>query len=248
MDPPIVWTNLWAARTTVTAGQNFISVSSYHHSCQNVVYCTTTTTIYQGECDIDSHRWGWGNKEYLGTLAAANGSLYSITFRAPHRVLIKFNPVNKSMTYIRHDFGDDLKWCRFAMTDAGIRVDWYLNAGVAFRNLQLTLHCCIDLINLHFRWLHLLVDFPISKCGIDEWIVNKSNQSISPPQNCLLWFCCPVDFFVSANAISCIHEWSQKLVTPKNLWPLLSCYAIFIDKDIIRHADETFRQDTMQTR
>ena len=33
---------------------------------------------------------------------------------------MKFNPVNKSMTYIGPDFGDDMMWCRGAMTDNGI--------------------------------------------------------------------------------------------------------------------------------
>ena len=59
-------------------------------------------------------------------MAAPNGSVYGIPYCAGR--VAKFNPVNKSMTRIRPDFGDDGdgddydgdKWCRGAMSDTGI--------------------------------------------------------------------------------------------------------------------------------
>ena len=54
-----------------------------------------------------------------GLVAAPNGSLYGIPLRA--RRVIKFNPIDKSITEIGPDFGDDgRKWRRGAMTDSGI--------------------------------------------------------------------------------------------------------------------------------
>ena len=52
-----------------------------------------------------------------GILAAPNGSLYGIPFSA--RRVVKFNPIDKSMTHIGPDFGDG-KWHNGAMTDNGV--------------------------------------------------------------------------------------------------------------------------------
>ena len=53
-------------------------------------------------------------------MAGLNGSIiYGIPARA--RRVVKFNPIDKSMTHIGPDFGDDeYKWMRGAMTDSGI--------------------------------------------------------------------------------------------------------------------------------
>ena len=56
--------------------------------------------------------------KYNGTVAAANGCAYGIPCEA--RRVIKFNPVDKSITEIRPDFGDEAKWDRGAMTDNGV--------------------------------------------------------------------------------------------------------------------------------
>ena len=51
--------------------------------------------------------------------AAPNGSLYVIPDSA--RRVAKFNTVNKSMTHIGPDLGDDLvKWFRGSITDNGV--------------------------------------------------------------------------------------------------------------------------------
>ena len=92
------------------------------------------------------------------------------------------------------------------------RVDLYLEAGVAFSNLWLTLHCCIDVYWCYncFRWLHyFLVWF---------WSQNVGLNQFSNPFHCLKIAC--FGFVVlwkkEANALSCIHESSQILViTPK---------------------------------
>ena len=61
---------------------------------------------------------GGGNK-YCGTLAAPNGSVYGIPSHA--RRVSKFNPVDKSITYIGPDLGnDEWKWRRGAITESGI--------------------------------------------------------------------------------------------------------------------------------
>ena len=63
-----------------------------------------------------------GEDKWRGTLAAPNGSVYGIPFKAGR--VSKFNPLDKSMTHIGPDFGDVLgdgwKWRRGAITDSGI--------------------------------------------------------------------------------------------------------------------------------
>jgi len=56
--------------------------------------------------------------KYSGTVAGNNGYLYGIPYSA--RRVIKFNPVDKSMTYIGPDFGNRVKWCNGAMTGNGV--------------------------------------------------------------------------------------------------------------------------------
>ena len=60
-----------------------------------------------------------GTCTWSGTLAAPNGSLYGIPSKA--RRAVKFDPVDKSITEIGPDFGNDrAKWSRGAMTVSGI--------------------------------------------------------------------------------------------------------------------------------
>ena len=60
-----------------------------------------------------------GGATFFGTLAAPNGSLYGIPFDA--RRVVKFDPVDKSMTHIGPEFGGGgKKWSKGAMTDSGI--------------------------------------------------------------------------------------------------------------------------------
>ena len=60
-----------------------------------------------------------GLLKWEGTLAAPNGSVYGIPSAA--RRVAKFNPVDKSITEIGPDFGDEYgKWSRGAITDSGI--------------------------------------------------------------------------------------------------------------------------------
>ena len=53
-----------------------------------------------------------------GILAAPNGSLYGIPYNA--RRVVKFNPIDKSMTHIGPDFRSICKWINGAMTDNGV--------------------------------------------------------------------------------------------------------------------------------
>ena len=61
-----------------------------------------------------------GGYKWKGTLAAPNGSLYGIPLSS--RRVVKFNPLDKSITEIGPDFGnnDGWKWDRGAITDSGI--------------------------------------------------------------------------------------------------------------------------------
>ena len=61
-----------------------------------------------------------GEELHLETVAGKNGYLYCIPFRA--RRVIKFNPVDKSMTEIGPDFGDRYvtKWRNGAITGSGV--------------------------------------------------------------------------------------------------------------------------------
>ena len=68
-------------------------------------------TSLLGEKLEGSHKW-------LGNMSAQNGSVYGIPYRA--RRVVKFNPVDNSMTLIGPDFGDGHKWTRGAMTESGI--------------------------------------------------------------------------------------------------------------------------------
>ena len=57
--------------------------------------------------------------EWSGSLAAPNGFVYGIPYNA--RRVVKFNPVDKSITEIGPDFGnDECKWSEGAITDSGI--------------------------------------------------------------------------------------------------------------------------------
>ena len=57
-----------------------------------------------------------GDEKWKGTLAAPNSSIYGIPFDA--RRVMKVDPVNKSITHIGPDLGDELKWCDGAITDS----------------------------------------------------------------------------------------------------------------------------------
>ena len=57
-----------------------------------------------------------GGYKFSGTVAAPNGSLYGIPFTAVR--VIKFNPIDKSMTEIGPTFGTGRKWVRGAITDS----------------------------------------------------------------------------------------------------------------------------------
>ena len=60
-----------------------------------------------------------GHYKWKGCVAGVDGSIYGIPYDA-HQV-VKFNPVDKSITHIGPDFGDDLaKWCKGAMAENGI--------------------------------------------------------------------------------------------------------------------------------
>ena len=57
--------------------------------------------------------------KWKGTFAAPNGLIYGIPFGALK--VVKFNPVDKSMTRIGPDFGDDeWKWIKGAITASGV--------------------------------------------------------------------------------------------------------------------------------
>ena len=59
-----------------------------------------------------------GHGKWEGTLAAPNGSLFGISAYAGQ--VVKFNPIDNSMTRIRPDFGDGFKWYIGAMGDSGV--------------------------------------------------------------------------------------------------------------------------------
>ena len=59
-----------------------------------------------------------GRTKWSRIFAAPNGYLYGIP-RIARRV-VKFNPVDKSMTHIRPDFGNGVQWHRGAMTASGV--------------------------------------------------------------------------------------------------------------------------------
>ena len=59
-----------------------------------------------------------GVDKYRGTVTAPNGFLYGIPSCASR--VAKFNPIDKSITYIGPDFGGRWKWLRGAKTDSGI--------------------------------------------------------------------------------------------------------------------------------
>ena len=59
-----------------------------------------------------------GYKKWSGTLAAPNGSVYGIPYTT--RRVSKFNPIDKSITYIGPDFGDTWQWYKGAITDSGV--------------------------------------------------------------------------------------------------------------------------------
>ena len=68
-------------------------------------------TTLVGEELADGYKW-WG------TMAAPNGSLYGIPCNTGR--VLKFNPVDKSITHIGPDFGNGHWWYRGAMTISGI--------------------------------------------------------------------------------------------------------------------------------
>ena len=69
-----------------------------------------------GEVPEGSDKW---SDKWIGSVAAANGSVYGIPHEA--RKVVKFNPVDESMTRIGPDLGDDdFKWSRGAITKNGI--------------------------------------------------------------------------------------------------------------------------------
>ena len=59
-----------------------------------------------------------GAYKWFAILAGANGFIYGIPFHG--RRVIKFNPIDKSMTRIGPDLGDGSKWYEGAMADNGI--------------------------------------------------------------------------------------------------------------------------------
>ena len=60
-----------------------------------------------------------GRHKWDGSMTGVDGSIYGIPHSA--RRVVKFNPVDKSITHIGPDFGDDVdKWVRGAMTENGI--------------------------------------------------------------------------------------------------------------------------------
>ena len=59
-----------------------------------------------------------GEGYYGGAVASNNGYIYGIPCSA--RRVIKFNPLDKSMTHIGPDLGSGYKWTRCAMTDSGV--------------------------------------------------------------------------------------------------------------------------------
>ena len=51
-------------------------------------------------------------------MAGVDGSIYGIPYQHDAHQVVKFNPVDKSITHIGPDFGDDLaKWCKDAMAE-----------------------------------------------------------------------------------------------------------------------------------
>ena len=55
---------------------------------------------------------------WIGTMEGADGSLYGIPAYA--RRVVKFNPVDKSITHIGPNLGNEYKWGRGAMTENGV--------------------------------------------------------------------------------------------------------------------------------
>ena len=68
-----------------------------------------------------------GDGRWQATMAGTDGSIYGIPCSA--RKVIKFNPVDKSITHIGPDLGDEEKWWTGAMSGNGIIycVPWTLN-------------------------------------------------------------------------------------------------------------------------
>ena len=84
-----------------------------HYSYTNTMVNAIISTLVGAELHVD----GW--REYSGTLAASNGSIYGIPCLA--RRVVKFNPVDNSITHIGPDLGDkDCKWIGGAITGSGI--------------------------------------------------------------------------------------------------------------------------------
>ena len=71
-----------------------------------------------------------GRNRYVGTVAAANSSLYCVPFSA--RRVVKFDPIDKSITHIGPDFGVGRKWRNGAITDSGVIYcpPWNSNRGI----------------------------------------------------------------------------------------------------------------------
>ena len=61
---------------------------------------------------------GEESKEWIGAVAGVNGSIYGIPYCASR--VMKFNPLDKSITEIGPDFGNGYKWWRGAMANNGV--------------------------------------------------------------------------------------------------------------------------------
>ena len=63
--------------------------------------------------ELGEEIWKW-----RGAVAGVNGSIYSIPYYASR--VVKFNPLDKSITEIGPDFGNSYKWRRGAMANNGV--------------------------------------------------------------------------------------------------------------------------------
>ena len=63
------------------------------------------------------------NAKCIGTFAAPNGSIYGVPCFSVARRVDKFNPIDKSITFIGPDLRDhvdEIQWSKGAMTNSGV--------------------------------------------------------------------------------------------------------------------------------
>ena len=102
------------------------------------------TLVVKNVLNLSIIVWGTDLKSPTGT-SVKNGYpiyRYNVQFYLHKKFLFSSTAISRSCT----------PWTQKQQTtlQEPIRVDWYLNAGVAFSNLWLMLHCCIDVLKITF--------------------------------------------------------------------------------------------------